>query len=115
VADVSLLNRGTEIVTVFAEEVTTDSDGNTLTRPSAVGVLTRAVVQPMPRSLNSEGQEIGYETTSRYRLRLVGYTDLLGAQSAVEWNGKRYGIDGDPLIYNGSRRTAHVDYRIVRK
>ena len=54
-------------------------------------------------------------TTSKYRLRLVGYTDLLGAQSAVEWQGRRYAIDGDPRIYNGSRRTAHVDYALVRR
>ncbi|WP_156431632.1 hypothetical protein [Mycobacterium sp. GA-1199] len=54
-------------------------------------------------------------TTSKYRLRLVGYPDLLGAQSAVEWNGKRYSIDGDPLIYSGSRRTDHVDYVMVRR
>lgn len=30
-------------------------------------------------------------------------------------NGKRYAIDGDPKIYNGSRRTAHVEYVMVRK
>jgi hypothetical protein len=26
---------------------------------------------------------------------------VLGAQSQVEWNGKRYSIDGEPKIYNG--------------
>ncbi len=40
----SLLNRGTDTVTVYPEEVTTNADGNTRTRPSAVGVLCRAVV-----------------------------------------------------------------------
>lgn len=104
----SLLNRGTETVTVFAEEVTTDSDGNTVTRPGTVGVVCRAVVQPLS---STEDADV---TTSKYRLRLVRYSDLLGAQSAVEWNGKRYVIDGDPLIYNGSRRTARVEYTIVR-
>ena len=58
---------------------------------------------------------VGFETTSKYRLRLVGYPSLLGAQSQVEWNGKRYAIDGEPRIYNGSRRTAHVDYVIERR
>ena len=28
-----------------------------------------------------------------------------GYRSQVEWNGKRWAIDGDPKIYNGSRRT----------
>ncbi|ORB67691.1 hypothetical protein [Mycolicibacterium tusciae] len=105
----SLLHRGTDQVTVFAEAVVTDSDGNTVTKPGTVGVLTRAVVQPLSSTENGEG------TTSKYRLRLVGYPDLLGAQSAVEWNGKRYAIEGDARIYNGSRRTAHVDYVMVRK
>lgn len=105
----SLLHRGTDQVTVYPEEVTTDSDGNTVTRPGTVGVVCRAVVQPLSSTEDDQG------TTSKYRLRLVGYSDLLGAQSAVEWNGKRYAIDGDPLVYNGSRRTAHVEYRMVRK
>jgi hypothetical protein len=96
-------------VTVFAEAVKTDSDGNKITAPGTVGIVCRAVVQPLSSAETLEG------VTSKYRLRLVGYPDLLGAQSAVEWNGKRYVIDGDPLIYNGSRRTAHVDYRMVRK
>lgn len=105
----SLLNRSTELVTVFAEVTKTDSDGNTVTKPGTVGVPARAVVQPLSSTENDEG------TVSRYRLRLVGYDGLLGAQSAVEWNGKRYAIDGDPKVYNGSRRTAHVDYVMVRK
>ena len=105
----SLLHRGTDQVTVFAEVTKTDSDGNTITAPGTIGVLTRAVIQPLSSTESDEG------TTSKYRLRLVGYPDLLGAQSAVEWQGRRYAIDGDPKIYNGSRRTAHVDYVISRR
>ncbi|SRX93247.1 hypothetical protein MSP7336_01483 [Mycobacterium shimoidei] len=105
----SLLHRGTDQVTVYPEILTIDSDGNKMTKPGTVGVVCRAVVQPLSSTENDDG------TTSRYRLRLVGYRDLLGAQSAVEWNGKRYAIDGDPKIYNGSRRTAHVDYVMVRR
>lgn len=105
----SLLNRGTDQVTVYPEAVVTDSDGNTVTKPGTVGVVCRAVVQPLSSTEGDQG------ATSKYRLRLVGYTDLLGAQSAVEWQGRRYAIDGDPKIYNGSRRTAHVDYVMVRK
>ncbi|MBU8820977.1 hypothetical protein KL864_34520 [Mycolicibacterium goodii] len=102
----SLLHRGTDQVTVFAEVTKTDADGNTITVPGTVGVLARAVVQPLSSTEDDES------TTSRYRLRLVGWNGgLLGGQSAVEWNGKRYAIDGEPRIYNGSRRTTHVDYR----
>src|SRR6476659_3999429 len=67
-ADVSLLHRGTETVTVFPEETFTDADGNTRTRPSSVGVAVRAVVQPMT---STEHQTVGFETESKYRLRLV--------------------------------------------
>lgn len=95
--------------TVFAEVTKTDSDGNTITAPGSVGVLTRAVVQPLSSTEDDRG------TTSKYRLRLVGYSGLLGAQSAVEWNGKRCAIKGDPKIYNGSCRTAHVDYVMARR
>jgi hypothetical protein len=89
----SLLHRSTEVVTVFPEEAVTDADGNTMTQPSAVGVVSRAVVQPMT---STEDATVGFETTSKCRLRLVGYPDMLGAQSQVEWQGKRYAIDGEP-------------------
>lgn len=109
----SLLDRGTEVVTVYPEEMITDSDGNKLTRPSAVGVILRASVQPINRpTVDAERDGLA---VSRYRLRLVGYPDLLGAQSAVEWGGKRYAIDGDALVYTGSRRTARAEYVMVRK
>lgn len=78
----SLLNRGTEVVTVFPEEAVTDADGNTKTRPSATGIVARAVVQPMT---STEDALVGFQTEAKYRLRLVGYPSLLGAQSQVEW------------------------------
>jgi hypothetical protein len=45
---------------------------------------------------------------------MPSYPSLLGAQSQVEWQGKRYAIDVEPRQYNGSRRTAHVEYVVVR-
>lgn len=113
----SLINRGTETVTVYPEEVVTDSDGNPRTRPSAVGVVARAVVQPLTGTSarsTTEDQGVGFETGARYRLRLVNYPPLLGAQAEIEWQGKRYAIDGEPLQYNGSSRTRHVDYLMMR-
>jgi hypothetical protein len=106
---VSLLNQGTDFVTVFPQIAGTDSDGNTITAPSRVEVRVRAVLQPLSSTEGDEG------FTSKYRLRLIGYAELLGARSAVEWQGRRYAIDGEPRIYNGSRRTAHVEYVMVRR
>ncbi|ABG98338.1 conserved hypothetical protein [Rhodococcus jostii RHA1] len=91
------MSRRTDLVTVYPETVVIDDDGNTLTRPGAVGVLTRAVVQTDD------------STPSKHRLRLVGYPGQLAAQSAVEWNGQRYMIDG------GSPRTAQAEYVMIRK
>jgi hypothetical protein len=109
----SLLHRGTDTVKVYPEETTTDSDGNTIARASAIGVLCRAVVQPL--GTPTEDQDGGYLTETRYRLRLVGWPgDVLGAQSQVEWRGNRYSLHGEPRIYSGSRRTAHVDYLLIR-
>ncbi|WP_158169975.1 hypothetical protein [Mycolicibacterium smegmatis] len=109
----SLLHRGTEVVTVFPEEVTTDPDGNVRTRPSATGIVCKAVVQPV--GTPTEDQDTGFRIQTKYRLRLVNWPGpMLGAQSQVEWNGKRYSVDGEPRIYNGSRRTAHVDYVILQ-
>jgi hypothetical protein len=112
-ADVSLLTRGTELVKVFQEvqEPVIDSDGNKFTRASKVGTLVRAVVQPISSTENADG---GFNTDSRYRPRLINYPGILGAQSQIEWNGKRYSVEGDAMIYNGSARTRHVDYVIVR-
>ncbi len=63
----SLLNRGTELVTVYPEEVVTDEDGNVRTRPSATGILLRAVVQPITSAVavgSQESQGIGFLTES---------------------------------------------------
>ncbi len=112
----SLLQRGTETVVVFPEEVYTDGDGNTLTRASATGVVCRAVVQPLGVvGAQTETQVGGFQTTSKYRLRIAsGYPGRLGAQSAVEWQGRRYSIDGEPRMHNGSPRTAYTDYVMAR-
>ena len=68
-----------------------------------------------PIAAPTEDQSIGFETRSKYRLRLVGYQSMLGAQSQVDWQGKRYSIDGEPRQDNGSRRRRHTDYVIARR
>ena len=112
----SLLNRATDVVTVYPEVVDVDSDGNTRTRPSAVGLVTRAVVQPVSQFVGSERSDVGFLTEERLRLRLVGWRDApLGAQSQVEWQGRRYSVHGEARQNRGSSRTAHVTYVLVRK
>lgn len=110
----SLLDRGLpETATVYPEETVTDSDGNTLTRPSVVGVVARARIQPAG-SPDEDDSLVGFTTEEVYRLRLPRSFPVLGAQSEVEWNGQTYQIDGEPLKYNGSRQTQRVEYTIRR-
>ncbi|MHA7662374.1 hypothetical protein [Mycolicibacterium sp. HS_4_1] len=108
----SLLNSGTETVKVFPEETITDADGNQMTQASKIGTDYRARVHPISAI---ETQEVGFESKTRYRLRLVRYPGVLGAQSQVEWRGNRYSIDGEGMVHTGSSRTAHVEYVMVRK
>lgn len=115
----SLLRRGTEVVTVFPEETVIDADGNRITRASSVGIVVKASVQPVGTGLmDRENANGGFHTTSRYRLRLAGgYPTgggILGAQSQVEWRGRRYSIDGDAQLHTGSTRTSHAVYTMVR-
>ncbi|MFV1355719.1 hypothetical protein ABFV47_01420 [Mycolicibacterium fortuitum] len=106
----SLLHRATDVVTVFPQETVTDADGNQIARPGAVGILVKAVVQPLTSTEDSES------TTQRFRLRLIGWQgDPLGPRSVVEWNGGRYAVDGYPMEYRGSRRTRHTVYQLIRK
>lgn len=109
----SLLNRGTEVVKVFHQvaAVETDADGNRVSRPSLVGVVSRASVQPIASTEDMNG---GYNTTQRYRLRLINYPEPLGPRSQIEWRGERYSIDGNGMVYTGSRNTARTEYVMVR-
>ena len=109
----SLLNRGREVVTVYPEVATVDRDGNTVLKPSAVGVVARATIQPMTST--EDTAVAGDLTVTKHRMRLVGYPDALGARSQVEWGGKRYSLFGDPRVFNGSSRTGHTDYVLIRK
>ena len=65
--------------------------------------------------MTDEDQDNGFTTEERLRLRLVNWQgDELGAQAQVEWEGRRYSVHGEPKRFRGSRRTAHVDYVLVR-
>lgn len=109
----SILNRGTDLVTVFAEQChpSLDGDGNKVANPSTVGQVLKAVVQPLS---SSEKADIGYTTEAVYRLRLIGFPYRLGANSQVEWRCKRYSIVGDGMDYHSSSRTSHTTYTMVR-
>jgi hypothetical protein len=114
-----LLDHGSEPVTVYLEEVTFDSDGNTWTRAVSEGLETVATIQVAAASgtssRRSEQDNEGYETEENWRIRFPRqFPYVLGAQSKVKWRGNMYSVVGDARRYNGSRRTAHIEYTIRR-
>jgi hypothetical protein len=116
---VSLLDSGNEDVVVYLEETTTDMDGNTRTRPSTTGIPAKARIQVQGQSgtsaRRSEQDNEGYESEKVYKVRFPrSWPYVLGAQSQIEWRGERWAVFGDVNLYNGSSRTAHVDYTMKR-
>lgn len=114
----SLLDRGTEDVIVYPEEVVTDMDGNIRTRPSSTGIPARARMQPLGQSGTSsrrqEQDNEGFESERVYNIRFPRGFPILGAQSQIEWRGVRWALFGTEVVYNNSPRTAHVTYTIKR-
>lgn len=116
----NLLDTSNESVVVYLEEVTTDADGNLVTRASDTGIPTRARIWPKNQSGTSarraEQSDGGHSTEQFYAVRFPrSWPHVLGAQSQIEWNCKRWSVFGDPVHYNGSARTRHTHYQIVRK
>lgn len=113
-----LLDRGTEDVIVYPEEVVTDMDGNIRTRPSANGFPARARMQPLGQtgtsSRRQEQDNEGFESERVYNIRFPRNFPILGAQSEIEWRGVRWALFGTEVIYNNSPRTSHVTYTIKR-
>lgn len=118
----SLLDKGNIDVIVYPEELVADSDGNKRTRPSKVGVPARARVDILGQSGTSsrrqEQDNEGYESEKVYSLRFTRKSERelgrLGAQSCIEWEGRKWAVFGDENVYNRSRRTSHRTYTIKR-
>lgn len=119
VPEVSLLDRGDERVLVFLEEVSTDEDGNTITRPSPTGIPALARIslqnQSGTSSRRAEQDNEGFESESVYSVKFPrSFPYVLGAQSQIEWRGKRWVVFGDARLHLRSPRTAHTSYVIKR-
>ncbi|GAA5081540.1 MULTISPECIES: hypothetical protein [Nocardia] len=117
----SLLNKANESVIVYPEEVVTDADGNTRTRPAKAGfpalAMIRSAAQSGTSARRTEQDNEGYESEQLFKLRFPrGFNNNrpLGAQTQIEWNGVRWALFGDAVPFNGSRRTAHLAYMIRR-
>lgn len=116
----SLLDKGNTDILLFPEEAVEDRDGNIRTQPAKTGIPLRVWLQPQGQSgtasRRSEQDVEGYETEKTYRMRMRRQDrDIeIGAQAAVEIDGKRWTVFGDEWPYNGSSRTRHRVYLLRR-
>lgn len=109
-------------VVVYPQVETTSRHGNTTTKASDTGYPTTARIQIASSSGTSarraEQDNEGFESEVFYRIRFPRSFNathgILGMQSQIEWEGKRYGVFGIPQRYMGSARTAHVEYLMQR-
>ncbi|QFG10391.1 head closure Hc1 [Mycobacterium phage Anthony] len=109
-------------IVIYPEELHTDDDGNTMRRPSKVGILAKARFQVQGQSGTSarraEQDNEGFSTEKVYRMRLpASFTKahgILGAQTQIEWKDQVWALFGDVNYYNSSPMTAHVDYTVKR-
>ncbi len=112
----SLLDGGNELVKVFVEVKSVDSDGNPVMVPSPFGIEVLARVQPFSNVASAEDATIGQELNTRFRVRLDRRAVVpYGPWSMVEWRGQRYEVLGEPEPHNGSDRTRHTTAIIRRK
>lgn len=100
----SMLDNGSETVTVYPEETFTDSQGNVVKRPADVGVVvTRVIMQP----INSDHDRQRDESVHR-DYRLICRNAPLGPWSYVDWNGIRLFVVSGPHPYSASPDTTHI-------
>lgn len=106
----SLLDLGNETVTVYPHINTTDSDGNTVVRPSASGTDVVARVQPASSSdIPVDGQQMN----SFY---VVIARDAPAASwSYCLWRGQKWDVVGEIMRSRGSTVTEHVTWNIQRR
>ncbi|QFG04494.1 head-to-tail stopper [Mycobacterium phage Jeeves] len=107
---------------VYPEVLVIDGDGNKRTKASTTGIPAIARFQVANQSGTSarraEQDNEGYESEKVYRMRFPrSFTKEhgeLGAQSEIEWRGKRWALFGDATVYDSSPSLARVDYTIKR-
>jgi hypothetical protein len=117
---VSLLDKGRETVILYNEETYTTPDGNPSIRASSTPItINNCVVQLLAQSGTSarrtEDNNEGWSSEQVYRLRPPrSFTTIIGMGAKIVWQGIEWSVFGKVRRYNGSPRTAHMDYIIRR-
>lgn len=99
----SLLDEATDVVLVYGETDSEDGDGNPTRVPASSPTTVRGRVQPANAE---ETTQRGFGVGTYYRF--IGRTFPDGAWSRVEWDGRDWDVEGEPLWSRGSEATRHV-------
>lgn len=99
----SLLDAGQETVLVWPEVDGADGDGNPVKVPSASPVRVRGMVQPVS---SDESAVTGDAVATIYRLYARSFP--AGAYARIEWDGRTWDVDGEPMRHGISASTRHV-------
>lgn len=116
----SLLDKGRETVTLYNEIPYLDSDGNPSRKAGTTPVtINNCVVQLLAQSGTSarrtEDNNEGFDSERVYRLRPPrSFTTEIGMLAKIVWRGETWSVFGKARRFNGSNRTAHIDY-LIRK
>jgi hypothetical protein len=102
------MDRGSETLTVYLEELVTDSLGNKIKRPSGVGVPIR-VTTSEDRSSDAElpGQ------VSNKVMRVMARQVPAGSWSRIIFQGEEWDLAGPPRFTPGmTSRLKHIEFTI---
>jgi hypothetical protein len=100
---VSLLDDGPDTLLVYAETTGDDGDGNPIRVPDTHPRRIQGRVQPASAE---ETQDKGYAAGTYYRF--ITRCFPAGAWSRVQWCGRDWDVEGEPLTSGGSEATRHV-------
>lgn len=103
-----LLDRGRETLTVYLEEIATDSLGNKIKRPSGVGIDIK-VTSSEDRSSDAE---LPGQVTNKV-MRIMARQVPIGSWSRVVFNGEEWDLAGPPRFTPGvTKRLQHIEFTI---
>ena len=103
-----LLDRGRETLTVYLEELVTDSLGNKIKRPSGVGIPVKVTTSED----RSSDAELPGQVTNKV-IRIMARQVPIGSWSRVVFDGEEWDLASPPRFTTGAtKRLKHIEFTI---
>ena len=103
-----LLDRGRETLTVYLEELVTDSLGNKIKRPSGVGIPVKVTTSED----RSSDAELPGQVTNKV-IRIMARQVPIGSWSRVVFDGEEWDLASPPRFTTGATsRLKHIEFTI---